>query len=56
MLCKRPITNLKRHFCVWGKHTIQMHAILESNHRVIKLPRNGSRKAKKLNKKKQCSL
>jgi len=44
--CKRLITNLKRHFVY--DEIIQMHAFYESNCTVIKLPRNGNSKAKKI--------
>ena len=46
--CKRPITNLKRHF-VYGE-IIQIHTIHESNYTVINQPRNGSGKVKIINK------
>ena len=45
--CKRLITNLKRHFCLWRNY--KMHTIQESNYRVIKLPCNSSSKVKKIN-------
>jgi len=48
--CKCPIKNLKRYFCLWWNHTVQTHTIHESNYTVIKLPRNGNSKAKKLTK------
>jgi len=35
---------------------IKMHTIHESNYTVIKLPRNGNSKAKKINKKKTIQL
>jgi len=45
--CKRPITNLKRHFCLWRNHTnAQMR---ESSYAIIKQPRDGNSKAKKIN-------
>jgi len=51
--CKRPITNLKRHF-VCGD-IIQMHTIHDGNQTVIKQPRNGNRR-KKLTKNSQVYI
>jgi len=47
---KRPLADLKRHFCAAYGESIQMHTIHESNYTVINLPLNGNNKAKKNNK------
>ena len=46
--CKRPVTKFTRHFVYGG--IIQRHTVLESNCKVIKLPRNGNLGRNKMNK------
>jgi len=49
--CKRPITNLKSHFCLWRNYTNTKNPQREVYSSLIKLPRNTNSEAKKISKK-----